>query len=69
MNCYVIHFICVTLVYVILAVLIIANFMDRFFFLNAVCLAYLTIDMLPAKFILDIKIRITTGGFLRLSYF
>lgn len=40
-----------------------------FFFLNAVCLAYLTIDMLPAKFILDIKIRITTGGFLRLSYF
>lgn len=58
----------VSLVYVILAVLKITNFMDIFFFFNAVSLAYLT-NMLPAKFLLDIKIRITAGSFLHLSYF
>lgn len=66
-NCYVMLFICVTGVHVILAVLAITNFMDRFFLFNAVCLAYLTSDMLPAKFIFD-NFRITAGSFLHLSY-
>lgn len=68
-NCYSVLFICVTPVYVILAVLRITDFMDRFFLFNAVCLAYLTTNMLPAKFLLDIKKRRTAWSFLHLSYF
>lgn len=68
-NCYSVLFICVTPVYVILAVLRITDFMDRFFLFNAVCLAYLTTNMLPAKFLLDIKKRRTAWSFLYLSYF
>lgn len=68
-NCYSVLFICVTPVYVIFEVLRITDFRDRFFLFNAVCLAYLTTNKLPPKFLLDMKKRRTAGSFLHLSYF
>lgn len=50
-NCYSVLFICVTPVYVISEVLRITDFWDRFFLFNAVCLAYLATNKLPAKFL------------------
>lgn len=68
-NHFSVLFICVTPAYVIFEVHRITDFRDRFLLFNAVCLAYLTTNKLPAKFLLDIKRRRTAGSFLHLIYF